>query len=134
MKRLQLCVVLILCGFVSVATAQRYKDKKYKSEETITKELSFNRSSSDNIVVDIGRATDALKATLAPLRYKNLDEIPEFQGQNTTTEFLAKHIFDQMALAIAAGDLGPGSDKLLSMKVELGESHTAWAAYEGYLS
>ena len=51
MKRLQLCVVLILCGFVSVATAQRYKDKKYKSEETITKELSFNRSSSDNIVV-----------------------------------------------------------------------------------
>lgn len=97
-------------------------------------EFRATEMTSDNIVVDIGRATDALKATLAPLRYKNLDEIPEFQGQNTTTEFLAKHIFEQMAAAIAAGDLGPGSDKLLSMKVELGESHTAWAAYEGYLS
>ena len=51
MKRLQLCVVLFLCGFVSVATAQRYKDKEYKSEEKITKELSFDRNSSDNIVV-----------------------------------------------------------------------------------
>lgn len=87
----------------------------------------------DNIVVDIGRATEALQATLAPLRYKNLDEVDGFKGQNTTTEFLAKHIFDAMASAIKAGKLGPGSDNLQALKVELGESHVAWAGYEGAL-
>ena len=87
----------------------------------------------DNIVVDIGRATDALKATLSPLRYKNLDQIDAFKGQNTTTEFLAKHIFDEMAAAIAAGKLGPGAENLKNIKVELGESHIAWASYEGAL-
>lgn len=87
----------------------------------------------DNIVVDIGRATEALTACLAPLRYKNLDDVEGFKGQNTTTEFLAKHIFDELAKDIKAGRLGPGSDNLKALKVELGESHVAWAGYEGAL-
>src|ERR1700710_2891408 len=61
----------------------------------------------DNIVVDIGRATDMLKHTLHALNYANLDDIPAFAGKVTTTEFLAHHIFDAMAAAVANGDLGP---------------------------
>ena len=51
----------------------------------------------NGIVIDIGRAHDALKAVLSPLNYRNLDEVPEFKGVNTTTEFLSKHIFDGLA-------------------------------------
>src|SRR5690242_2562768 len=61
---------------------------------------------SNGIVVDIGRAHDALKAVLKPLNYRNLDELPEFKGVNTTTEFLTKHIFDALAKAAKAGELG----------------------------
>lgn len=87
----------------------------------------------DKIAIDIGRALDALKATLEPLRYRNLDELPEMQGQNTTTEYLARHIFERMRDAVRDGSLGPGADGLSSLKVELGESHVAWAGYEGSL-
>ena len=83
----------------------------------------------DNIVVDIGRATDALKAVLAPLNYANLDEA--LPGEVTTTEFLCRHVFERMAEAARAGDLGPGSDRLLRIRVTLGESPTARAWYEG---
>jgi 6-pyruvoyl-tetrahydropterin synthase len=82
------------------------------------------------VVVDIGRATDALRAVLAPLAYRNLDEVPEFSGKNTTTEFVARHILERMAAAAAAGTLGPGSTELTSIKVTLHESHAAWASYE----
>ena len=81
----------------------------------------------------IARATTALKAVLAGLDLRNLDEIDAFAGENTTTEFLARHIFDSMRAAIAEGRLGPGSEDLASMKVELAESHVAWAGYEGTL-
>lgn len=83
-----------------------------------------------NIVVDIGRASEQLKAIAAELNYKNLDEVAAFQGINTTTEFLSRHVFDRMRAAIKAGKLGPGSDGVTSMKVTLWESHIAWAAYE----
>lgn len=83
-----------------------------------------------NIVVDIGRASEALKAIMAELNYKNLDEAEPFKGINTTTEFLARHIFDRMRGAIRAGRLGPGSAGVTSMKVTLWESHIAWASYE----
>ncbi len=87
----------------------------------------------DGIVVDIGRAIDVLKATLAALNFKNLDEVPEFAGKNTTTEFLAKTIFDRIAAAARAGDLGPNALGIDTVKVTLGESHVAWGAYEGRL-
>jgi 6-pyruvoyl-tetrahydropterin synthase len=87
----------------------------------------------DGVVVDIGRASVVLHEVLAALNFRNLDEVPEFAGHNTTTEFLARVIFDRIAARIGAGDLGEGARGLESMKVTLGESHIAWAGYEGPL-
>ncbi len=87
----------------------------------------------EGVVVDIGRAHDALKATLAPLNYRNLDEVPEFAGQQTTTEFLSKHIFDAMAAAAKSGALGPGGEGIAKIRVTLHESHVARAWYEASL-
>ncbi len=88
----------------------------------------------NSVVVDIGRAHEALKATLAPLNYQNLDELPQFAGRNTTTEFLCRHIFDAMAEAARNGALGPGSDGLSKIRVVLHESHVAKAWFEGPLA
>ncbi|PSC02662.1 hypothetical protein SLNSH_22890 [Alsobacter soli] len=85
----------------------------------------------DNVVIDIGRAHEALKATLGPLNYRNLDEVPEFAGQQTTTEFLSRHIFDAMAQACRRGELGPGSEGVARIRVTLHESHVARAWFEG---
>ncbi len=88
----------------------------------------------DNIVVDIGRATDALKAILAPINYANLDEHAPFAGQGpTTTEFLSRHILQAMKAAIAAGDLGPHAGGLTALRVTLNESHVARAWCEEQL-
>jgi 6-pyruvoyl-tetrahydropterin synthase len=84
----------------------------------------------DGVVVDIGRAHEILRQTLAPLKYKNLDDLPQFAGRNTTTEFLAKHIFDDMAGAARKGALGAGSDGIARIRVTLHESHVARAWYE----
>jgi len=84
------------------------------------------------IVVDIGRAHTTLSSILSAINYQNLDELEVFAGQNTTTEYLAKHIFDSLkAEAKADGRLGPGADALHSIKVTLNESHVAWASFEG---
>jgi 6-pyruvoyl-tetrahydropterin synthase len=86
---------------------------------------------SDAVVVDIGRAHDALKATLGPLNYNNLDDLPQFKGKQTTTEYLSKYIFDAMADAARSGRLGPGSDGITRIRVKLHESHVARAWFEG---
>jgi 6-pyruvoyl-tetrahydropterin synthase len=88
----------------------------------------------DGVVVDIGRAHDALRATLAPLAFRNLDELPEFSGKNTTTEFLTRHIFDAMADAARAETLGPGSDGVTKIRVTLRESDVARAWFEELVS
>lgn len=85
----------------------------------------------EGIVVDIGRAQAALAAVLAGINYRNLDEHEAFAGRNSTTEAVARHIFDRLRERIAAGELGPGGDALASLRVVLHESHAAWAAYEG---
>ena len=85
----------------------------------------------DGIVVDIGRAGEALKRALSELNFRNLDEGPEFAGQNTTTEFLAKVVFEAMVRAIGHGELGAGASGLERMRVTLHESHIAAASYEG---
>jgi len=85
----------------------------------------------DGVVVDIGRAHEVLKATLQPLNYRNLDELPEFSGRNTTTEVLCRHIFDALAAAARDGRLGPGSDGVRRLRVTLHESHVARAWFEG---
>jgi len=87
----------------------------------------------DGIVVDIGRATETLREVLTALNYRNLDEMPEFADENTTTEFLAKTVFDRIHAAIRAGTLGQTAHGLARIKVTLHESHAAWAAYEADL-
>ena len=74
--------------------------------------------------------SETLKAISAELSYQNLDALEMFKGINTTTEFLARHVFDRMRTAIKDGTLGPGADGVTAMKVTLWESHIAWAAYE----
>lgn len=102
---------------------------------TYVVDVEFRRAELDSngIVVDIGRAGMALKTVLEELNFKNLDDEPRFAGKNTTTEFLARHVFDRLAEKVAEGSLGPGADGLVSMKVTLKESHVAWAAYESPL-
>ena len=85
------------------------------------------------VVVDIGKLSDALRAALDELNYRNLDELPQFIGHNTTTEALARAIFDRIAMWIEDGQLGTGAAGLSSMRVTLHESHIAWASYEGSL-
>ncbi|MFG1462449.1 6-carboxytetrahydropterin synthase [Xanthobacter sp. DSM 24535] len=85
----------------------------------------------EGVVVDIGRALDALKAVLGPLTYRNLDDLADFAGRNTTTEVLCRHIFDRMADAARTGALGTGGDALAKLRVTLHESHVAKAWYEG---
>lgn len=87
----------------------------------------------DGIVVDIGRAADALREVLAGLNFRNLDDEPDFRGRNTTTEFLASVIHARMAKKIAAGELGRHAQGLSALRVALHESHVAWAAYEAPL-
>ena len=84
------------------------------------------------IVVDIGLATEALAEALAPLRYRNLDEAPEFAGRFTTTEVLARHVFDALAAAARAGRLGDAG-RLARLRVTLHESHLARGWYEAPL-
>ncbi|MFI9639887.1 6-pyruvoyl trahydropterin synthase family protein [Micromonospora sp. NPDC051925] len=84
----------------------------------------------DGIVVDIGRATEELKAVLADLTYRNLDDEPAFAGQNTTTEVLCRAIADRLADRVHAGGLGAGARELAGITVTLHESHIAWASYE----
>ena len=88
----------------------------------------------DGIVVDIGRAADALRRVLADLNYQNLDEIPAFAGRNTTTEMLARVVFDGLVAAIGRGDLGPGAAALDQIRVTLHESHVASASFEARVS
>jgi 6-pyruvoyl-tetrahydropterin synthase len=85
----------------------------------------------DGLVVDIGRAAAALRAVLDALNYRNLDDEPDFAGRNTTTEFLARAVFDRVRAAIRDGRLGETARGLAGVKVTLHESHAAWAAYEG---
>ena len=87
----------------------------------------------NGIVVDIGRALDTLKEVLKPLNYKNLDDVPEFKGKNTTTEFLTKYIFDHLAHHAREGDLGRPGRELNAIRVSIGESHVARASYEAPL-
>ena len=99
---------------------------------TFVVDLEFRRAELDahGIVVDIGRAGEVLHAMLADLNYRNLDEVAEFKGRNTTTEFLARVIFDRVAAAIGRGDLGEAAHGVQSVRVTLHESHVASASYE----
>ena len=81
----------------------------------------------NGIVVDIGRAFEVLKAVLAPLNYRNLDDFPQFKGVNTTTEFLTKHVFDELAAAVRAGKLGRDGRAIKAIRITIAESPSARA-------
>jgi 6-pyruvoyl-tetrahydropterin synthase len=87
----------------------------------------------NGLVVDIDRAHKSLKAVLDPLNYRNLDELPDLKVANTTTEFLSKYIFDQLAEAARAGTLGRDARELKAIRVTILESHIARAWYEAPL-
>jgi 6-pyruvoyl-tetrahydropterin synthase len=87
----------------------------------------------NGVVVDIGRAHDMLKSVLKPLNYRNLDDIADFKGANTTTEFLTKHIYDRLAEAARAGQLGREGRELSAIRITISESHVARAWYEAPL-
>jgi 6-pyruvoyl-tetrahydropterin synthase len=96
-------------------------------------ELRRAELDADGVVVDIALAIDVLRSVLGELNLRNLDDDPAFKGKNTTTEFMARVIFDRVDARIAKGELGPHAGGLSSMRVRLNESHVAWAAYEGAL-
>ena len=98
---------------------------------TVDARFFSEKLNAKNVVVDIGLAMEGLAAVLKPLNYANLDTVKEFEGQFTTTEFLARHIFDKLAEKARAGDLGEGSDDLSEIEVFLHESHFARAGYRG---
>lgn len=96
-------------------------------------ELRRRELDADGVVVDIGLASQVLHAVLAELNFRNLDEDEAFAGHNTTTEFMARVIFDRVAERICSGEMGTQASGLATLRVTLHESHVAWAAYEGNL-
>jgi len=99
---------------------------------TFVVDATFRRQEldADNIVVDIGLASEQLHDVCGALSYRNLDDEPDFAGINTSTEFLAKVIADRLAGRIAAGAFGSEARGLSGIAVTLHESHIAWASYE----
>ena len=100
---------------------------------TYVVDATFRRAEldADGVVVDIGRALEQLRAILGELNYRNLDEDPAFAGRNTSTEVLAREIFDRLVRAVYAGTLGDSARGVSSIEVTLRESHVAWGSYEG---
>lgn len=93
----------------------------------VTAEFSAEDIDADGIVVDIGLAHEVLSEALEPLRYRNLDDVAEFDGTNTTTEFLARWVHGRIAERMRATFRG-------TLRVVLAESHVAWAAYSAEVS
>jgi len=102
---------------------------------TFTVAVAFMSEKLDGngIVVDIGCAVDVLKATLKQVNYKNLDDIAEFKGVNTTTEWLTRWVFDQFAAAVKANKLGRAPKEITAIRVTVGESPNARAWCEAPL-
>jgi len=96
-------------------------------------DVTFKRPQldADQLIVDIGLASEVLSAIIAPYNYQNLDNMPEFAGVNTTTEWMAFTLHQKMCAAIRAGQLGETGAGLTELEVQLGESHLAWASYSG---
>jgi 6-pyruvoyl-tetrahydropterin synthase len=106
--------------------AQRLHGATY----VVDAEVRTARLDGHNLVVDIGLLTRALGEALEPMRYRNLDELPEFTGQNTTTEFLARAVWQRLADRLRAFAEGSHIAKPATLKITLAESHVAWAAFE----
>jgi len=102
---------------------------------TYVVDATFKRPQLDNdgMVVDIGLASKTLNEILEVFNYQNLDEMTAFEGRNSTTEVIAKEIFDRLAQAISSGEFGEEASGVTAISVTLSESHVAWGRYEGSL-
>jgi len=100
---------------------------------TYVVDASFRRAEldDDGLVVDIGRASEVLRSVLDAVNYRNLDDAPAFEGANTTTEYMARWVFERLVDEIHGGALGEAAKGLDRVEVTLRESHVAWATYEG---
>jgi len=87
----------------------------------------------NGVVVDIGKATEAVKTVLAPLNYRNLDDLPDFANINTTVEFLARYLFEQIAGMARSDSLGRNGRELNAIRITIAESHVARAWYKAPL-
>ena len=105
--------------------AQRLHGATYVVEAS----LSADRLDSHGVVADIGALARELRAVLADLELRNLDDDPSLEGVNTTTEVLARTVADRLAARLEAGDLGAETDHVRQVAVVLRESDVAWAAY-----
>ena len=94
-------------------------------------ELRRDALDADGIICDIGRSLDLLKTVLAEFDYRNLDELAEFRGRNTTREFLACPVHKRVVRRITEGALG--SQASTSLRVVLRENQVAWSAYDAPL-
>ena len=110
-------------------------DRRRRYGATFVIDAAFCAETLDDngIVIDIGRAHARSRAVVATLNYRNLDDVPDFKGSNTTTEFLTKHIFDSLAKTARAGELGRDGRELKVIRVTISESHVARAWYEANL-
>jgi 6-pyruvoyl-tetrahydropterin synthase len=99
---------------------------------TYVVDATFRRAAldADDIVIDIGLASEALRVVLAELTYRNLDDEPALAGMNTTTEVLARLIADRLADLLLTGPGAESARGLDSLVITLHESHIAWASYE----
>ena len=102
---------------------------------TYVVDATFKRPQLDNdgMVVDIGLASKTLNEILEVFNYQNLDEMTAFEGRNSTTEVIAKEVFDRLAKAISSGEFGEEASGVTAITVTLSESHVAWGRYEGSL-
>lgn len=114
-------------------TGERFGPARKLHGATYVVDATFERAEldADDLVVDIGLAAEVLSDILKQFNYQNLDDLPQFSGRNTTTEFLAGIVQQQLVGAARDNKLGPDSASLQGIRVSLGESHVAWASFEG---
>lgn len=102
---------------------------------TFAVEAEFRAAALDDLqlLIDIGLAKAELRRVLDTLDYGNLDDHPALAGKNTTTEYMAFHIYGLLAAACRSGALGAGGRAVSGLKILIRESPSAWAAFEGPL-
>jgi 6-pyruvoyl-tetrahydropterin synthase len=127
---------LTVCDHVMIAhsfTGEEFGPAQRLHGATYACEAEFRAPELDhlNLLVDIGLARSELRRALDTFDYRNLDELLQFTGQNTTTEFMAGHIHRLLCTALLDGRMGPHGRNVTGLRVTLRESPVAWAAYEG---
>ena len=130
---------LTVCDHIMIAHSFRGEEfgpaqRLHGATYAVEAEFRAPKLDHSNLLIDIGLAKTELRRILDSVDYHNLDSLPALAGQNTTTEFMAHHIFSHLAQACRDGTLGEGGRMVTAIKVLLRESPVAWAAYEGTIA